>query len=67
MTQGDEGKTYYILKSGNCDVMIQDAENESNFVKRLNPGDGFGEIALLYNAPRSATVKCCERCEVWVL
>lgn len=35
--------------------------------KRLCPGDGFGEIALLYDAKRTATVRALEDCAVWVL
>lgn len=35
-------------------------------VKReLKQGDGFGELALLYNAPRSASVKALEKCQLW--
>lgn len=35
-------------------------------VKReLKQGDGFGELALLYNAPRSASVKAIEKCQLW--
>ena len=35
-------------------------------VKRnLMTNDGFGELALLYNAPRSASVKTIESCYLW--
>ena len=38
----------------------------NNEVKRtLNEGVGFGELALLYGAPRSASVKALGDCELW--
>lgn len=33
--------------------------------KELTPGNGFGELALLYNAPRSATCMAVEECFLW--
>lgn len=33
----------------------------------MGPGAGFGELALLYNAPRSATIKCLVNCGFWAI
>lgn len=32
-------------------------KDEDTFLKTYNPGESFGELALLYNAPRAATIK----------
>lgn len=56
VTQGKTGKEYYILKSGQCQVIVQ---QQSNVVKSkvIKPGEGFGEIALMYNDKRTATIR----------
>ena len=33
--------------------------------KQLRVGDGFGEVALLYKAPRSVSVRAVENCSLW--
>ena len=33
----------------------------------LERGDGFGELALLYSAPRSASIKAREKCGLWAI
>ncbi|TXK83534.1 ABC transporter transmembrane domain-containing protein [Paenibacillus sp. N3.4] len=55
--QGDEGDKFYIIVRGTVDVLIRDAETgESRKVAALEDGDHFGEIALMYNVPRSASI-----------
>ena len=55
--QGDDGNNFYIIESGNVDVYIDfsNSNDPSELVNSYADGDSFGELAIMYNAPRAAT------------
>jgi len=59
--QGDEGKSMFLLLEGKAHVVGRDENTQKTLVfTELNPGDIFGEIALVEPGPRSANVKSLE-------
>merc|ERR1712062_842571 len=50
--QGDDGDNFYIIESGTYDILIGD-----NKVGSYSETGFFGELALMYNMPRAATIK----------
>ena len=63
--QGAVGDKLYLLKSGEVKVYVEKAGAEP--VKTYTAGEAFGELAILYNAPRAATCKAVGAAEVWAL
>ena len=49
--EGDGGDLFYIIESGTVDVVIRDEH-----IRTLSAGESFGEIALLRDIPRTATI-----------
>lgn len=55
--QKDSGDTLYLVEKGELDCYKSfDDREEKIYLKTYYPGDSFGELALLYNAPRQATI-----------
>ena len=58
MREGDPGDRYYVLESGRMRITRGGIEQRV----AQGPGDGFGEIALLRNVPRTATITALDPC-----
>ncbi|KAF4711194.1 hypothetical protein FOZ63_014110, partial [Perkinsus olseni] len=68
INQGDDGDVLYVVESGELDCYKKlSGEEEEKLVKTCTEGDAFGELALLYNTPRAASVQARGRCVVWQL
>jgi MFS family permease len=60
--QGDTGDRYYIIGQGQCVILI-----DGRAVNAIGPGSGFGEIALINDVPRTATVRSMTAVDLFVL
>jgi putative ABC transport system ATP-binding protein len=65
--QGDIGDKFYLIYHGSMDVIIDDGTPNRRVAAPLKEGDYFGELALLEEAPRSATVVAREDSVVYSL
>ena len=53
--EGDAGAVLFVVESGSLDC-FKKIDGEDKHLKTYEPGEAFGELALLYNAPRAATI-----------
>lgn len=63
--EGDVSRHVYVVKSGQIEILMRQADGSEQVIKRLGPGDHFGEMALLRNARRNATVRAATAAEVF--
>jgi CRP/FNR family transcriptional regulator, cyclic AMP receptor protein len=54
--EGDHSDSIYLINSGKVKVLISNSEGQELILTLLGPGEYFGELALIDNQPRSATV-----------
>jgi len=64
MAGGDATDSLYIVLSGRLKVMMSDAEGKEVILSILGPGEFFGEMGLIDDSPRSASVVAIEACEL---
>lgn len=63
--QGDSGEYFYIIEQGKLDVFMESSGLRIKVGRTLGTGDYFGELALMYNTPRAATVVSTEASTLW--
>ena len=61
--QGDNGDVFYCLESGTADALVDGVGKVASYER----GGCFGELALIYNAPRAASVVATSPCTMWTL
>jgi hypothetical protein len=65
--QGETADAFYILTKGQVEVVRKEADGQEIVVGRLGPGQYFGEIGLMHNVKRVATVRAVDDVEVMAL
>jgi cAMP-dependent protein kinase regulator len=72
--QGDAGDYFYVVESGLFHIYVSETgqaepgpDGMGTRVAKSGPGTSFGELALMYNAPRAATVVSVEPSILWQL
>lgn len=65
--QGSIGDYFYVIESGTFEILVKDDKGFTLSAAQIGPSNSFGELALMYNAPRAATVRALQDCVVWVL
>lgn len=58
--QGEDGDDVFFVIDGSYDVLISHFGQPPDFIRVLRAGDSFGELGVLYDVPRTATVRCTE-------
>ena len=75
ISQGDAGDYFYVVERGTFDIYVNPKgtvepgkDGMGDKVNSIGPGGSFGELALMYNAPRAATVVSTEaNSTLWAL
>ena len=61
-SRGRGGDKFYIMEEGEVDVFVK-----GKMVTTLSSGVSFGDLALMYNCPRAATIRAKKDCTLWIL
>jgi len=67
INEGDENQSLYILESGRVKVYLSDEDGREIVLNTHGPGEYFGEVALLDDAPRSASVLTLEESKIGMI
>lgn len=65
--QGDDGADLFVVYKGKLSCSKTFPSGEEKFLKEYQEGEVFGELALLYNAPRAANIRALEKSQLYLL
>lgn len=60
--EGDTGSNLYVMEDGRVEV-----SKEGKLLSHMSPGKVFGELALVYNCKRTATITAATVCKCWAI
>ena len=60
--QGQAGRNFYVVSKGKLQIVVN-----SKISRTISTGSSFGEMALLYDTPRTASVYTITKCNLWCL
>lgn len=60
--EGEKADTFYILEEGNVCIL-----KDNIVIGTLSSGSSFGDLAIMYNSPRAATIVAKSNCTIWCL
>ncbi|XP_046454318.1 cGMP-dependent protein kinase, isozyme 2 forms cD4/T1/T3A/T3B-like isoform X4 [Daphnia pulex] len=60
--EGDVGSIMYVMEEGKVEV-----SRKGNCLSTMTPGKVMGELAILYNCKRTATIKAAIDCKLWAI
>uniref|UniRef100_L7M1F0 cAMP-dependent protein kinase type II regulatory subunit n=1 Tax=Rhipicephalus pulchellus TaxID=72859 RepID=L7M1F0_RHIPC len=65
--QGDDGDNFYVIHSGTYHIFVSTDTEKDKLVGKYDGTGSFGELALMYNMPRAATIVAVTEGSLWAM
>lgn len=65
--QGDDGDNFYVIDNGVYHIYVDTDQEKNKLVGKYDNAGSFGELALMYNMPRAATIEAASDGSLWAM
>lgn len=65
--QDDDGDNFYVIDRGIFNIYVKNDKGDNTLVGKYNNSGSFGELALMYNMPRAATIEAASEGALWAM